>query len=179
MSQRFSRISAILAATAAACMVASPAMARGWGGSHYRHYRYHDGIDGGDILAGVLILGGIAAIASAANKADKDRRESEYPYPDNTGRPERDYAPDDNAPDSEPGAGRSYAGSGAVGDAVETCAEEIERGDRQIDSVESVVRDGDGWRVEGEVDGGRNFSCSVSDSGQIRSATVGGRAAYF
>ena len=35
----------------------------GWGGRHH----HDDGIDGGDVFAGLLILGGIAAIASAAS----------------------------------------------------------------------------------------------------------------
>lgn len=43
----------------------------GWGG--YRHHHHGDGIDGGDVLAGILILGGIAAIATAASNNSRDR----------------------------------------------------------------------------------------------------------
>ena len=35
--------------------------------------RHGDGIDAGDIIAGAVILGGIAAIASAASKNDRYR----------------------------------------------------------------------------------------------------------
>jgi hypothetical protein len=54
-------------ATAATALVAAaPAQAR----DHYR-YRHHDGIDAGDVIAGALIIGGIAAIASAASDGDR------------------------------------------------------------------------------------------------------------
>lgn len=39
--------------------------------SWHRHYR-HDGIDGDDLLAGLLVVGGIAAIASVASKSSRD-----------------------------------------------------------------------------------------------------------
>lgn len=187
MITRFPRISTALATAAALSMVASPAMARGWSGSggwgagwgsgwggHHRHHRHKDGIDGGDVLAGVLILGGIAAIASAASKADKQRRENDYRYPDPADRDQsRGY--------DEPGRDGAYAGSqagpGGVGAAVDTCADEVERADRRIVSIDSVVREGEGWRVEGLVGGDRDFACSVSDTGRIRSVTVDGRAA--
>ena len=41
------------ALAAAFSLTATPAFARGWGG--YGHHRHHRGIDGGDMLAGVLI----------------------------------------------------------------------------------------------------------------------------
>lgn len=179
MTRYFPRVSAVLAATAALSMVATPAMARGggWGGRHY--HRHHDGIDGGDVLAGLLIIGGIAAIASAASKADKERREREYRYPDNNDREASrgygDPAPDRGSSRDHDGTGR--AGPDGISAAVDACANEVERGDRGIDSIESVEREGEGWRVEGRVNGGRDFACSVSDSGRIRSVTVDGQAA--
>lgn len=54
-----------VAAGAMAVTTVTPAMARD------RHHG--DKIDAGDVIAGALIIGGIAAIASAASK-DKDRR---------------------------------------------------------------------------------------------------------
>lgn len=51
-----------LAAGAVAISSASPAMA-----DDYRH-RDRDGISAGDVIAGALIIGGIAAVASAASK---------------------------------------------------------------------------------------------------------------
>jgi hypothetical protein len=55
------RKTALAAATASMAIAASPANAR------YGHHRGHDGIDAGDVIAGALIIGGIAAIASAAS----------------------------------------------------------------------------------------------------------------
>jgi hypothetical protein len=55
--------SILLAAAGATALAAMPAQARdGWGGG-----RHHDGIDAGDVIAGALIIGGIAAVASAAS----------------------------------------------------------------------------------------------------------------
>jgi hypothetical protein len=67
-----SHTAALLAATAALSLAATPAAARDW------HRHRDNGIDGGDIFAGLLIVGGIAAIASAASsKAKKDRQARE------------------------------------------------------------------------------------------------------
>lgn len=64
----------LLAAAAAATALASvPAEAR------HDRWRGHDGIDAGDVIAGALIIGGIAAIASAASN---DRYDSGYGYRD-------------------------------------------------------------------------------------------------
>ena len=48
---------ALMATTGAMLVTALPADARS-----YR--RHHDGIDAGDVIAGALIIGGIAAVAS-------------------------------------------------------------------------------------------------------------------
>ncbi len=60
---RFLSKSALLAAGAATLIAATPALARhdGWG---------RDRIDAGDVIAGALIIGGIAAIASASSNRD-------------------------------------------------------------------------------------------------------------
>lgn len=61
--------SALLAATAATLVAsATPAMARD------RYGRGHDGIDAGDVIAGALIIGGIAAIATAASNGSRNDR---------------------------------------------------------------------------------------------------------
>ena len=59
-----------LAAGAMAVASASPAMARD-------RDRDRHGIDGGDILAGALVIGGIAAVAAAASGRN-DRRDRRY-----------------------------------------------------------------------------------------------------
>lgn len=61
-----------IAAGAMALSSASPALA---------DYRDRDGISAGDVIAGALIIGGIAAIASAANNG-RDYRADDYRYDD-------------------------------------------------------------------------------------------------
>jgi hypothetical protein len=162
-------------------------MARGW----HRHHR--GGVDTGDVLAGVLIFGGIAAIAAAASQSNRDKREREqvnrYPQrdyrgaPDYRGSPDYRSSPDYREPPQRYGDGsesNSYGANSRSGssmdDAVDICANEVERGDRQIESVESVSREPNGWRVDGRISGARDYSCIVDHSGQIRRVTVDGRA---
>ena len=54
-----------IAAGAMAVSAASPASARDRG----------NGIDAGDVIAGALVIGGIAAIAAAASDNDRDYRD--------------------------------------------------------------------------------------------------------
>lgn len=135
MNRFASRFPAAVALAAAASMIATPAFAaqlpareapvapimrgvqaddgavlhhsRGWGGypGYGRYHRHRGGIDGGDVLAGVLVLGGIAAIAAAASNANKDRdyrdrdyrrddyryRQSQPDYPDQQDRYREGY----------------------------------------------------------------------------------------
>ena len=158
------KISKLVTGAAAAALVttgfaAAPAQAQS-----YRYYDRDRGIDVGDVVAGVAIIGGIAAIASALGR-DGDR----YGY-DNRYRYRNDY--------------RS---------AVNTCgyqAERYARGGRV--SVTDVDRRGNGYRVRGVVDSGggydRNygygydrydrydarvaFTCSTDRYGRIRDFDV-------
>ena len=65
---------ATIAAGAMAISSATPAAAR--------DHRDRDGISAGDVIAGALIIGGIAAVASAASKYDRDYRyrDGDYRY---------------------------------------------------------------------------------------------------
>ena len=181
MIRGISRKGAALAAAAALSMAVAPvaANARGWGGGWgggWGH-RHHDRVDAGDIFAGILIIGGIAAIASAASKADKDRRartdtrDRDYrDYPNRDYRDDRGsrYGEQDNRPTWQEGRG--------IDNAVNQCVDEVQRTAR-VDSVEGANRDGDGWRVEGRVVGGRSFTCAIGNDGRIRSTTIDGRSA--
>ena len=151
-----------------------------------RHWHRDRGIDGGDLLAGVLIIGGIAAVAAAASKANRDKREPEYRYPDSRDSrddryPDRRY-PDDyrNYPDrSDRYEDRAYGAGdwrGAMDGAVSACVGEVERGRDRVDTVDAVNRESTGWRVEGRIRDGREFSCSVDADNRIRRVTVDGRA---
>ncbi len=182
MARGLSRIGSALAVAAAFSMSAAPAAAQswggwgGWGGGWGHHHR--DRVDAGDILAGVVILGTIAAVASAASNAGKSTRSRDY----RSDRDYRDYRTDRNYDnrgyDSRPYDNAGQGRSSAIGNAIDSCATEVERGDRRIGSVDAVNRDGDGWRIQGRI-GSANvpFDCSVSDTGRIRSVTVDGRAA--
>ena len=64
-----------VAAGAIALSAASPAMAR----PGERHGD-RDGVDAGDVIAGALIIGGIAAIAAAADDDRDDRYDRDYRY---------------------------------------------------------------------------------------------------
>lgn len=178
---KVSRTAAVLASLALATSAATPALAHGgdwgWGGGwDGGRYRHHDGIDGGDVLAGILIIGGIAAIASAASKAKRSEREGDYrgrgePVPP----PMRDGSA---GPDAGYGRDASPEWRGGVGfnDAVNRCMDEISRGKDGVDGVDSVNRDAEGWRVQGRTQGGESFSCTVDGEGRIRNISVEGRA---
>jgi hypothetical protein len=148
----------------------------GWGGG-WRHR--DDGLSGGDVLAGLLVIGGIAAIAVAASNADKRKREEARDYPNNRNSdnryPENRYAPP-RGQDSAPSQG---SGSGSIDAAVDACVAEIERGRDPVDSVDSVTKAVDGWRIEGHLGGGKPFACRVGSDGRIGSVTVDGVAPAF
>ncbi|MFC0204152.1 hypothetical protein [Novosphingobium soli] len=194
-----SRIAASLAALAAFSMTAAPALARGhddW--RRHRHHRGGGGIDGGDLLAGLLVIGGVAAVATAVSNKKAERTDGEpepYRYPE---APEVGYgdgpddgpvdapddgpvdAPDDGPVDVPPSGGATYpggleAGQGSLGSAVDACSAELSRGDKHVESVESVRRMGERYSVEGRLADGRPFACSVDDGGHIRSVAVDGQ----
>ncbi len=171
-----------LASAAALAMTATPAMAR--------HYHRDRGIDGGDVLAGILIIGGIAAIASAASKSNRNREARDYRYPNRY--PESRYPSDSdyrdwraqrdndagyaNDRDVDRYGSSDWRGGDAIDGAISACAGEIERGNREVESVEGVNRESNGWRVDGTLRDGRTFSCTAGPDGRVRSATVDGRA---
>jgi hypothetical protein len=135
--------------------------------------RHRDrGIDAGDVLAGVLILGGIAAIASAASNSNKQRerdqreqRRYEEPYPENDDRPV--WQGDHQRPSSSSGSSSSYT-SGGIDNAVAMCSDQVERGPDRIDSVDNAARTTDGWRISGRLQQGGAFSCWIDNDGRIR-----------
>ena len=184
-----SRTAALLASAAALSMLATPALADGWGGGYgggWGHREHHDDT-GAWVVGGIIGIGMIAAIASAASKSNRDRqargsdgdyRNDGYHSGDNQGGyQDRDYDRDyGRSSGSNDGYGGSYSGNGRnIDGAVDACVNQVERGSTQVDTVDSVGRDGDGWRVTGRVSGGRNFDCAVDGSDRIRSATVDGR----
>lgn len=176
-----SRLALVLTGAAALAMTATPVLARGYGGydgwgRSYgpRHHHHGDGIDGGDLLAGLLIVGGVAAIASAVTKSSRERTASAPPplsredgrYDDAGAGYDRRAAP---AP-----VGTQDRLGGHFDDAAGLCADEIEKGDRHIGNVDAVTRNADRYSVTGRLTDGRGFACSIDDEGHVRSVAVDG-----
>ncbi|WP_284125865.1 hypothetical protein [Parerythrobacter aestuarii] len=121
----------------------------------HRRWRHRNRVDAGDVIAGIAILGGIAAIASAASNNKRRDRYDDRRYQDRRYQ-DRQYR-DDNP--------RRYQSSN-LDRAVSTCTSAIER-DVRVDSVDSVSRSGEGWQVSGRLYDGNGFTCSVSGDGRI------------
>lgn len=114
--------------------------------------RDRDGIDPGDVIAGAVILGGIAAVASAVGK--KDRYRDSYRYRD------RDYR------DYNRGYGYDDRRRGNARYAVQQCVNAVERDARRagyrfadVTEIRDVDRERRGWEVKGRlvVDGSRGY----------------------
>ncbi|MDO9369417.1 MAG: hypothetical protein Q7T68_12680 [Sphingopyxis sp.] len=123
---------AIGAATAGAMLMSAvPATARD---------RYdRDGIGAGEIIAGAVVLGGLAAILSSGNNDRYDNRGYDNRY--NDGR----Y-----------GYGYDYNRYGNSRSAVSQCVSAVERGSRRygrtdVTEVTSIDRKRDGYKVKGRV----------------------------
>lgn len=121
---------------------ASPAVARDRGG-----------IDSGDVIAGALVIGGIAAIASVASK-DRDGYGQRYEQRDAYGYHDSDYRT------NRYGHGNSRA-------AIQRCVAAVERDARQagyrnarVVDIHDVDRERRGWEVIGRlvVDGQRGYA---------------------
>ncbi|MEH6757268.1 MAG: hypothetical protein V7676_07125 [Parasphingorhabdus sp.] len=135
---------------------------RGYSGYGYGrgHRRHHSGIDGVDVLAGILIIGGIAAIANAASK---NNRSDDRDYRNDRPNDNRRY--DDRRSDSR---SDSHSSTGSMDTAINICSNAAERqagNDARVSGIESVARDGAGWRVEGELSGSeeQSFLCGSTD----------------
>lgn len=124
---------------------------RRWGRHHDR-----DGVDVGDVIAGVLVFGAIAAIADAASDNHREHRER---YPD------VDYrAPNDT--------GRFE--SGGMDRAVDLCVAEVESRGERVGTIDAAQRDAGGWQVSGALERGAAYSCRIGTDGQISDVSVDG-----
>lgn len=178
---RFLKLSSMSCMVAALSMAATPALAadfpqarhpgavtsapvQHWDNNsvnaqRHRHWHHRDRVDAGDVLAGVLIIGGIAAIANAASRPRTERR-----YPDNDAR----YRQPVNARSSNSGNGLDRA--------VDMCVNEIER-DVRVDTVDGASRTGSGWTVTGTLYNGDGFSCQIDNRGRISDISYGDQVA--
>lgn len=166
MTRKSTRFAAMLASAAAFSMVATPAFANhdwGWGN------RNRDRVDAGDVITGILIIGGIAAIASAASKKDKQKR---YERRDRDDRDNGDYYERDQDRDGGRDERPEWQDGTGINGAINRCLSEVSRGSNRQGEVDSVSRDGEGWRVQGRSGGG-NFTCVIDRNGRIRNVEVG------
>ena len=180
MPMRINKLAAATAVAAAFSMLATPVAAvelprpatvdayDGDAGNAERHRRWrHDNdIDAGDVVAGVVILGAIAAIAGAANNRNRQRYEQRYPVPN------EDYGY------RTPGGYRG-ADSRGIDRAVDMCVGEVERGSERVGTVDSATRSGDGWNVSGQLESGAPYSCTVGNDGRIGDVYVGDRGVTY
>lgn len=140
----------------------------GWRGCFRRGWRGRRGVGVGGVLAGVAILGGIAAIASANNNRRRDRdvvvverervRDRDYNY-----RPENRRT------------NRSTSGGSGIDNAVSQCLNTIEQ-DVRVDSVDGASRVAQGWIVTGSLFNGSGFTCQIDNNGRISNIDYGGFA---
>lgn len=129
-----------VAAGAVAMASVSPAYARNG---------HDDRIDAGDVIAGALIIGGIAAIAAAASDNDRDRYDYDRGY-GRDGYRDRDGYDDRYYGDRRGGSARS---------AVEQCVRAAERqasrysygGRADVTDIRDIDRTRDGYRVKGRI----------------------------
>ena len=122
-------------ATAATAIAATPAQA----GRYDRHY--DNGISAGDVIAGALIIGGIAAVVSAASKGrdnhydDRGRRGDYY-------RGDRDYGYSD----------QRYSSRYAVDQCVRAAQREANRyGRARVTDVTRIEQVRGGYEIRGRL----------------------------
>ncbi|CDO35230.1 hypothetical protein SAMN06295987_101123 [Novosphingobium mathurense] len=122
-----------VAAGAMAVATATPALARDHGG----------GIDTGDVIAGALVIGGIAAVAAAASSGN-DRYDYRY---DRDRRGRYDYG--------RYGYGRGLSARDAVQQCVRTAERAANRysygGRAKVTDVRNVDRKSYGYKVKGRI----------------------------
>lgn len=126
---------ATVAAGAMAMASATPALAQ-----RDRGHRDHDGISAGEVIAGALVIGGIAAIAASSGR-DRDYRDGRYD--DRYDRGRYDY----------------YDRYGSPRSAVEQCVNTAERqasrysygGRADVTDIRSVRDTRNGYTVKGRI----------------------------
>ena len=137
-----------MAAGAMAASAASPALAQ-----HDRH-RDNDGISAGEVIAGALVIGGIAAVAAAADN-DRDDRYRDGRYNDRDGR-YRDGRNNDR--DGRYNDRRGYGYGISPRDAVTQCVAAAERnatrysrGSAEVTDIRRVERIRGGYNIDGRI----------------------------
>ena len=136
----------------------------GFGRRGFGRRGYRRGIGAGDVLIGAAIIGGIAAIASSANRRQRDR-DRDVVIVERDVR-DRDYNPRFEERRDDRRTGARGTGSAGLDNAVDQCLTRIER-DVRVDTVDGVERNGAGWQVTGTLFNGAPFECRIGNDGQI------------
>lgn len=136
---------------------------RGWGCGYRRGGWRRNRVGAGDVLIGAAIIGGIAAIASANNRRERER---EVVIVDRT----PDFRDRDRRDDRR--VERRGTGSAGLDNAVDQCLAAIER-DVRVDSVDGVERTARGWQVTGALFNGSSFACRIGNNGRIEDIDYG------
>ena len=111
-------------------------------GSYDRRYdRRHDGIDAGDVIAGAIVIGGLAAILSSANRNGRSDRYDRY---DRNANYDRNYD------------GYDWDRHGGSREAIQRCVNAVERRGGRRDDVDvrrvtGIDRIRGGYRISGNV----------------------------
>jgi hypothetical protein len=142
MTMKFLTKSLLSAGAAAAALVsvAAPAQAR---------HRDNDGISAGEVIAGAVVLGGIAAVIAASdNDRDRNYHDRNYRYDDR--RYDRDYRRGDNR------YGYDYNRYGNSRQAVNQCVNAVENWANRysrsdVTQINDIDRTRYGYRVSGNV----------------------------
>lgn len=127
--------------------IAAGAMALSSATPAFADRRDHDGVSAGDIIAGALVIGGIAAVAAAAGR--DGRYDNDYPY----GRAGYRYGYDNGY-----GYDRGRAWRGSPRRAVEQCVFAAERnasrysyGRADVTDIRQVRETRNGYEVRGRI----------------------------
>lgn len=147
------KLTAGLVAVAMLATSTTPAMARhrdrgsgyGYGnGGHHGWRHRHDGVDTGDVIAGVAVVGILAALLSSSAKKKRE-----------ASRPEGNITSEDAAVDACAQATEAQAGDKAS-------VRDITQVDRNADGwdVEGVVEQRTEWRNDSDTER-RRFTCSI------------------
>lgn len=124
--------------------MAAPAEAQRWGGRH----RHHDRIDGGDVLLGALLAGGIIAIASAADRERAPREAAEDAYAE----------PPADAPGEPNVQPTNYIDLADADSAADACAQAAESAAlrhariARVGSIDAIDPSGPNWLVRGTIE---------------------------
>lgn len=130
--------------------------------NQYRRYRRHRdrGVDAGDVIAGVVVVGALAALIGSANSRNRDRDRYEE---------RRERVRYDDRRD------RAYDSRG-IESAVDMCVDQVEYRDNRVDSVDRADRNASGWNVSGTLSDGERWTCFIDNSGNVRSIDYGSSA---